>query len=89
MAHGFLSLTVDRKGNHQFEFLRCERRAEGQFQLMQGRVVVRDGLTTDPPLTAGSFPATILSGCGRSHCTGRCHCNGVDELLGSSRIAPI
>jgi hypothetical protein len=31
MAHGFLSLTTDRMGNHQFEFLRYVRRGEGRF----------------------------------------------------------
>lgn len=40
MAHGFLSLIVDRKGNHQFEFLRYERREEGKFDLMQGKTEV-------------------------------------------------
>jgi hypothetical protein len=40
MAHGFLSLTTDKKGNHQFEFLRYERQGEGDFQLLQGKTEV-------------------------------------------------
>jgi hypothetical protein len=36
MTHGFLSLTVDRKGNHEFEFLRYVRGGEGKFNLMRG-----------------------------------------------------
>ncbi|TQF27429.1 hypothetical protein UNPF46_30660 [Bradyrhizobium sp. UNPF46] len=40
MAHGFLTLTTDRKGNHQFEFLRYEREGEGKFNLLQGKTEV-------------------------------------------------
>jgi len=40
MAHGFLRLDTDKAGNHQFEFLRYERRAEGQFELMQAKTEV-------------------------------------------------
>ena len=36
MAHGFLSLTTDRNGNHQFEFLRYQRDGEGKFTLLRG-----------------------------------------------------
>jgi hypothetical protein len=40
MAHGFLTLTTDKKGNHQFEFLRYEREGEGKFNLLQGKTEV-------------------------------------------------
>lgn len=40
MAHGFLTLTTDRKGNHQFEFLRYEGEGEGKFKLLQGTTEV-------------------------------------------------
>jgi hypothetical protein len=40
MAHGFLSLTVDRKGNHQFEFLRYQRDGEGKFTLLSGKTTI-------------------------------------------------
>jgi hypothetical protein len=40
MAHGFLSLTTDRSGNHQFEFLRYERDGEGQFSLLSGKTEI-------------------------------------------------
>lgn len=40
MAHGFLTLTTDRNGNHQFEFLRHEREGEGKFTLLQGKTEV-------------------------------------------------
>jgi hypothetical protein len=37
MAHGFLRLTIDKKGNHQFEFLRYQREGEGKFTMLSGR----------------------------------------------------
>jgi hypothetical protein len=37
MAHGFLSLTTDKKGNHQFEFLRYQREAPGKFNLLSAK----------------------------------------------------
>ena len=37
MTHGFLSLTIDRKSNHQFEFLRYQRDGEGKFTLLSGK----------------------------------------------------
>jgi hypothetical protein len=40
MTHGFLSLTVDRKGNHQFEFLRYQREGEGKFTLLRGTTTI-------------------------------------------------
>ena len=40
MAHGFLSLTTDRKDNHQFEFLRYQREGEGRFTLVSARTTV-------------------------------------------------
>jgi hypothetical protein len=40
MAHGFLSLTTDRKGNHQFEFLRYQRDGEGKFTLLSAKTTV-------------------------------------------------
>jgi hypothetical protein len=40
MAHGFLTLTTDLKGNHQFEFLRYQREGDGKFTLMSARTTV-------------------------------------------------
>lgn len=40
MAHGFLSLTTDRKGNHQFEFLRYQRDGEGRFTQLRAEITV-------------------------------------------------
>src|SRR5262245_33042366 len=40
MAHGFMSLTTDKKGDHQFEFLRYRREADGKFTLMSSRTTV-------------------------------------------------
>ncbi len=40
MTHGFLSLTVDRNGNHQFEFLRYQRVGEGKFTLLNGKTTI-------------------------------------------------
>jgi hypothetical protein len=40
MTHGFLSLTMDRKGNHQFEFLRYQRDGEGKFTLLSGTTTI-------------------------------------------------
>jgi hypothetical protein len=40
MTHGFLTLTVDRKGNHQFEFLRYQRDGEGKFALLRGNTTI-------------------------------------------------
>lgn len=35
MAHGFVTLTTDRKGKHIFELLMYERKGEGKFHLMR------------------------------------------------------
>jgi hypothetical protein len=40
MTHGFLSLTMDRKGNHQFEFLRYQREEKGQFTMLSGKTTI-------------------------------------------------
>lgn len=40
MAHGFLTLTTDPKGNHQFEFLRYQREGDGKFTLMSAKTMV-------------------------------------------------
>lgn len=40
MAHGFLSLTVDRKGNHQFEFLRYVREGDGKYNMMSAKTTI-------------------------------------------------
>jgi hypothetical protein len=40
MAHGFLTLTVDKKDSHQFEFLRYQRDGEGKFRLMSAKTSV-------------------------------------------------
>ena len=40
MTHGFLSLTVDTKGNHQFEFLRYVREGEGKFTMMSAKTTI-------------------------------------------------
>ena len=40
MTHGFLSLTMDRNGNHQFEFLRYERDGQGKFTLLSGKTTI-------------------------------------------------
>jgi hypothetical protein len=38
MAHGFMSMDMDRQGNHRFELLRYEREAEGQFTLLRATI---------------------------------------------------
>jgi hypothetical protein len=40
MTHGFLSLTTDKKGTHQFEFLRYQRDSEGKFTLLSGETTI-------------------------------------------------
>jgi hypothetical protein len=40
MTHGFLSLTTDKKGNHQFEFLRYQRDGEGKFTLLSAKTTI-------------------------------------------------
>ena len=40
MAHGFMSLTTDRKDNHQFEFLRYQREGDGEFTLLRATTTV-------------------------------------------------
>jgi hypothetical protein len=40
MTHGFLSLTTDRKGNHQFKFLRYQRDGGGKFTLQSGTTTI-------------------------------------------------
>jgi hypothetical protein len=40
MTHGFLSLTTDTKGNHQFEFLRYIREGEGKFTMMSAKTTI-------------------------------------------------
>jgi hypothetical protein len=40
MAHGFMSLTTDKKNNHQFEFLRYQREGDGKFTLMSAKTTV-------------------------------------------------
>jgi hypothetical protein len=40
MAHGWLSLTTDRKNNHQFEFLRYQREGDGRFVLLRATTTV-------------------------------------------------
>ena len=40
MAHGFMSLTTDKKENHQFEFLRYQREGDGKFTLMNAETTV-------------------------------------------------
>jgi hypothetical protein len=40
IAHGFLSLTLDRKGNHQFEFLRYQRESEGKFTMLRATTTI-------------------------------------------------
>ena len=40
MAHGFLTLTTDRKGKHQFEFLRYQREGEGKFTMLSARSTI-------------------------------------------------
>jgi hypothetical protein len=40
MTHGFLSLTVDRKGNHQFEFRRYQRDGEGEYTLLSVKATI-------------------------------------------------
>jgi hypothetical protein len=39
-AHGFLRLTLDKQGNHQFEFLRYTREGEGKFTMLSGRTTI-------------------------------------------------
>jgi hypothetical protein len=36
MAHGFMSLETDSRGNHRFELLRYDREGEGKFTLLRG-----------------------------------------------------
>jgi hypothetical protein len=40
MTHGFLTLTMDRTGNHRFEFLRYQRDGEGKFVLLSGKTTI-------------------------------------------------
>jgi hypothetical protein len=40
MAHGFMSLTTDKKDNHQFEFLRYQREGDGKFTLLSAKTTV-------------------------------------------------
>jgi hypothetical protein len=40
MAHGFMSLTTDKKDNHQFEFLRYQREGDGKFTLTSAQTTV-------------------------------------------------
>jgi hypothetical protein len=40
MAHGFLSLSTDSKGNHQLEFLRYQRDGEGKFTLLTAKTTI-------------------------------------------------
>jgi len=40
MTHGFLSLTIDKKGNYQFEFLRYQRDGEGKFTLLSAKTTI-------------------------------------------------
>jgi len=40
MTHGFLRLTTDKKGNHQFEFLRYQRDGEGKFKLLSAKTTI-------------------------------------------------
>jgi hypothetical protein len=40
MAHGFMSLTTDKKDNHQFEFLRYQREGDGKFTLLSAKRTV-------------------------------------------------
>jgi hypothetical protein len=37
MAHGFLMLTTDKKGNHEFDMRRYQRDGEGKFSLIEIR----------------------------------------------------
>lgn len=37
MTHGFMRMDVDRKGNHQFEFLRYARESEGKFTMLSAK----------------------------------------------------
>ena len=48
MTHGFLSLTTDRKGNHQFEFVRYQREGDGRFtRLSRTTTIERLGQAAD------------------------------------------
>jgi hypothetical protein len=40
MAHGFLTVTVDRLGNHQFEFRRYRRDGDGKFTLLSAKTTM-------------------------------------------------
>lgn len=40
MTHGFLSLTMDKQRNHQFEFRRYQRDGEGKFTLLNGKTTI-------------------------------------------------
>ena len=40
MTHGFLSLTMDRKDNHQFEFLRYQREGDGKFNMLAAKTTI-------------------------------------------------
>jgi hypothetical protein len=40
MTHGFLSLTVDRNGNHQFELLRYQRVGKGKFTTLRATTTI-------------------------------------------------
>jgi hypothetical protein len=40
MVHGFLSLSLGKKGTHQFEFLRYMREGEGKFTMLSARTTI-------------------------------------------------
>jgi hypothetical protein len=40
ITHGFLSLTTDRKGTHQFEFLRYQREGKGKFTMLSAKTTI-------------------------------------------------
>src|SRR5262245_24406041 len=40
MAHGFLILTTDMKGNHEFEYRRYQREGDGKFTLVTFKTTV-------------------------------------------------
>ena len=40
MTHGFLTLEVDKQGNHRFEFRRYQRESAGQFNLLTAHTTI-------------------------------------------------
>jgi hypothetical protein len=40
MTHGFMRMDMDRKGNHQFEFLRYVREGEGKFMMLSAKTEI-------------------------------------------------